>query len=340
MAQAEGKRGYDRGQAHGTRKIILEATAATALVGGALFGAYELLQSGLLKGGSDAPDSPPIPTSTGDMPSQTASTATEVLTDTPSPTEAPTPSIGFGTNPDGSISFRTETGEVLNVPAIDGLTAKLEDGKAVYRAIDGNPYGLNPEDYAGEFKPNVTTEQEQTGGIVLDSTVVSKMINDKLDTIPEQRDKWIVPLPLDITNLTPDQNVYIGFNKSNPVGVQVCKISFDGVLPATNIIPDSSGLRILNGNTFGWSYLDSLRSIDPYTATIVPGKEMHYLTIAGGLQGFNANQDLTSSFGAEVALSSSSIFVYLAASADWIDMDGSKILKTDNSPIFLAADPA
>lgn len=330
--------------------IILKTTATivggAATVGGVI-GGMDVLSIGPFADSS--PDQGNHENLPGGMPSATAM-ATQII-ESPTPTEVPTvaptpeptPALGYHQGKDGTLTYATEKGEVLNVPQIEGLKAELKtenaQQKVVYTALEQNPYGMSAEQYAGEFKPNVNVEQKQTGGVVLKAPVVLKLIDDKLAIIPEQKDKWIITLPVDITAANTVDHILISFTKDNPVAGQVCKVSFNGSFPVVNIIPSSTSLEVLNGDqytTYGGMYIDEERSA--FNDKIISGKEMSYLTVAGDMN-FPQDGNMPSHFGDLVTTAQSPVVIYLAAANEWRNADENKILDvgTNKTPVFLAA---
>jgi hypothetical protein len=129
---------------------------------------------------SPAPTGPPSPT-----PPATSATMrpSPSATPTASPTATPTPVPSGFVQAESGIVWNAGNGEQLAVPTIPGLTATLADGKAIYVANSGNPYGLKSQAYAGEFKPNLVLEQpegteRQTGVAVLVGPVAGKLTRE------------------------------------------------------------------------------------------------------------------------------------------------------------------
>ncbi len=315
------------------------------LAGGAVAaGALTVTGVGCGDEGPTASTNPPGTTTSFARPS--IDNATPTVSPTPEPTASPepTPSIGYNQTEDGII-YGTEAGEVLNVPQIEGLRAQLEDSetgkKPVYRAIEGNPYGLSPEDYAGEYKPNVWLETQQTGGVVLKAPVVLKLINDKLTN---ETEKWTVPLPVDIRGYgNKDKNVSISFSTGyGNYQFPMVKVLFEGNLPLVNIIPNTGQVDVLANTYYGWLYSngDGTRLRAP-----VPGNEMGYIVVAGSMEGFTENAFLQSSFGDKVSDVSTSVNVTINGRDNntWksFDINPSKVLSVMNNtsevPVFLAS---
>ncbi|MBI2031844.1 MAG: hypothetical protein HYT08_04500 [Candidatus Levybacteria bacterium] len=330
--------------------IVLKTTAAiaggAAVVGGAV-GGMDALNVGPFAGSS--PDQGTHDALPDGMPSTTA-TATQI-TESPTPitTAEPTPSLGYHEGTDG-ISFTTEKGEVLNVPQIDGLKASLqtaEDGqqKVIYTALEQNPYGMSPEEYAGEYKPNVDYNLKQTGAVVLRSPVTSKLIENKLNISEE---KWAVALPLDIRNYDrTDYNIAVVFSKGyGDYEFPMVKIVFGGELSLTNIIPGSQTVKVLANGYYKWLYYigGGVR-----TKPIVPGNEMDYITVTGPLIGFTDNgREINAAFGDVIANTNSPINVTVQGidsdnnGFKAFSIDQTKILSVESNageqvPVFLAS---
>lgn len=329
---------YDRGQKN-TKwpKRLLYAGAAVVGIGGTVAGGLAV-KSALDSEGTNGPDTNPNPNLVGNSPTPSATTVTEVPTPSAEPTPEATPISGYITNPDGSISYRTETGAELNVPTIDGLSVKLEDTKdgqkVVYSANADNPYGLSPEAYAGEFKPNVVVEENQTGGVVLKPPVVLKLLNDKLATIPNQTDKWAFPLPLDVTNT--EANIYLALKEGyGDYKVPIAELSFTSKipLPVTNILTQAEEISVISNTYYKNIYIDSFRLVEPNTDYIIAGQDIRYITV-GGFLGRTGN--LNSSFGDKIGDAGGKVAVSVNSALEWRDVDANRILTALNSPIFLA----
>lgn len=276
------------------------------------------------------------------------STATASPTATLSPTETPRPKAGFESN-DQNIVYRTDKQEILNVPQIEGLktellSAKDNKEKIIYKTLETNKYGLEANIYAGEYISNVKMtgedgKEKQTGGVVLTALVVRQLINEKLATIPNQRDRWITVLPVDPRGLDKNDNVSVKFEKA-AIGKLIATMRFQGKAPLVNNFPGSTQLRIMAGGTYGGGYLDPIRLMDPYADKIFPGKEMQYFTVAGNLEGFSENTTIKSSFGEKVGLGGSLVIVGHSAAYETDDTTADKILSIGGIPVFLAANGA
>ena len=285
---------------------------------------------------SSSPASAPIPS--------IAPSASPTTTAAPTPTPTPSPiPVGYSTGADGSLTYTTTTGAALKVPVIPGLVAGLADGKVTYTALASNPYGLKMGAYAGQFAPDVTVGSAPTGGVVLEGAVVAKLITDRLAAIPAQKDKWVIPLPVDIRGtkstvaVTTDNG---GFPDWKPTPRVL--VSFAGSAPLVNPRPQNEGYRIVLSDQAAETWL----FCDPYLVLrlnggIVPGHEMSFVVTYG-----TDKTDISSqiehgesvSVGYKVAeiWSNASIVIgtnvggYLAIGAD-------KLLNVAQVPVFIAA---
>jgi len=139
--------------------------------------------------------------------------------------------------------------------------------------------------------------------------VVLAELNQQLAKIPEQDDRWLIPLPVDIRGL---EGVSITYGKDE-VEVPVVKVIYPGSAPLVNIIPEADELRVSKTFFGDWLYYDHMRLIEPYTDPIYPGLEMRYLTVRGNFLGFRENITLPTTFGAKIGEARKPIYVAMAA---------------------------
>lgn len=318
-------------------KLLAAALVGTIATGGIVI--YEASKDN----GNVAPS--PIPSGTIFESASPSTKPTAEITLAPTLTPEPTPipiDVGYSQNPDGSINYVNETGEVLNVPQIPGLKAELQDTKVVYIALAENPYGLSENQYAGAYRPNVTMEQSdkteaQTGGVVLKAPVVNKLIKDKLASIPNLENKWTVVLPIDITNMNDTSTINI--SNIHEVGffpITGVSVRFEGQLPAVNIIPGATELVFLKDEvTNGFDYLDITDRID--FEHIVPGEAMLYTIVQGNFPDITERTELKSKFGDRVTTVDSFANIFISGAFEAEDVNTSRILYIDNTPIFVAS---
>lgn len=119
----------------------------------------------------------PIDQETPTLPPATA-TPTEVIP-TPTPTVEATP-----------------TPEVVQAPQIEGLSSVFAEGKWTYTGLEGNAYGLEVGEYAGETI-NYTLNNEAALGVVLTPEVVRVLMEEANTPEAISAGEWKIPFPLD-----------------------------------------------------------------------------------------------------------------------------------------------
>jgi hypothetical protein len=291
--------------------------------------------------GSAATASPSSTATAQPSPTATATPSPSPVPATPSPTAVPTAApTGYETQPDGTIYWYTDSGDREAVPAIDGLTAEVQGGKTLYTAKAGNSFGLKAGAYAGAFIRYVKVEDKQTGGVVLEPQVVNKLIQDKLATIPNQADKWVAPIPLNITDATADTDVAISFASDVRTNhLEVATVHFRTTLEVTDIVPGTSGIEIWTNMYYGNTYLTEFS--DTHRDGIALGAEMSYLFVSGNFEGALPSMatPVTTSFGSSICKATGSIVVALVGSGtDGRDLTPDKALYVPNAdvPVFVA----
>jgi hypothetical protein len=331
------------------REVVFRALEKGSTPVKALTLGFALLTADVACGGAPATPTPIVVEQNPDATKTPVITIKPTEKATPSPTEAPTlVTAGFTQNADGGITWKgpdKSGGEVdLGVPAIDGLQAVLKDGKVTYEAQAGNKYGLEAGAYAGEYQPYVSVEGKLTGGDVLEPQVVSQLIKDKLATISNPADKWIAPVPLNITDATADTDLNITFTKGYHVegmpDIGIASISFAGELPVTSI-EQHSQVIVTADSFYGWAYFDPEKNpLSSISAT----NPITDLMVAGSFEGFTAQTTVKAAFGETVCTATGPIIVTLQAGMEWRDLTSDDMLYVtgpDGSdiPVFVAHNP-
>ena len=165
-------------------------------------------------------------------------------TPTPTPTATPTPS------PTPTPEVITAEQQLAEAPEISGLSKEIENGKVVYKAVEGNEYGIEAGEFAGEYNANVSVEGSRVGGVILEPEVITKIMGDKSEIIP----------PLDITGVTAE----IGLNIVNTVDEaateylgkehQTLLIEFNGQLEFINPFVEGNQFNTLDEFVFNMTY--------------------------------------------------------------------------------------
>ena len=147
---------------------------------------------------------------------------TETTETTPAPTET-TVETTAPTETDVNV-------ELAEAPEISGLSKEIEDGKVVYKAVEGNEYGIEAGEFAGEYNANVSVEGSRVGGVILEPEVITKIMGDKSEIIP----------PLDITGVTAETGLNIvnttdlAYTEFFSKNYQTVMIEFNGQLELIN----------------------------------------------------------------------------------------------------------
>ena len=276
----------------------------------------------------------PEPTNTPTRIPEPTPEPTKVL---PTPTVEVKPAFGYKLSKEGGFVYTTEKGEIINLPQIPGLKQELQNKgeKVVYVSEKINPYGLEEKKYAGEFSPSVITSGERTGGLALTSPVVLKLIEQKLATIPDQKDKWTIPLPLDIRNLALGKDVSLSFvNGYQNYPAPLLIVSYETELPLVNMIPNSQQLNISKSIFSGyWQIYDPILRVEPYTNRIVSGKEMSYILILSSINGPNK---IDCKFGDRLGEVSNKIIIGYGIVNDFREVT-KRVFTVGQVPVFIAA---
>lgn len=243
-----------------TRKIAEIAVAGSILLSGA--GCAETRTADISNN---------IPTSTSE--NVTTSGTTKLVTSevivTPQETTAPEatdpkvtvkPATTVGTSAETQYVTQAPTETTINAelaaaPEISGLSKEIQDRKVVYKAVEGNEYGIEVGKFAGEYNPNVSIEGAEVGAVALEPSVVDKILTDELAKIPEGENKMKVIIPLDITEVTKET----GFNIKDTIETGLSEylgkeshimiVEFNNPLTFINPYIDKNKLNTVDGFT-------------------------------------------------------------------------------------------
>jgi hypothetical protein len=272
---------------------------------------------------------------------------------TPSDAPSPSPSTPQSPRPAGfvlvgkSYVYQAGDGTSVPMPAIAGLRAALVDGRAFYYALTANSYGLKTGVYAGEFVPNVATQQAngssaQTGGVVLVGRVVTRLLSDRLAqvAVPEQR--WAVALPVDIRDSKkPIEVGFDGFGLHGWSDTPRVVVRFSGSLPVTNIIPDNAGYHVLVEplGVTTWQVIDPTR-LTLSSAKLDPAHVMNELLVYGTGAASVQNDFLFNrpvGIGRPMLNASDEVSVSLVVRGSRADLGPDRILAVGDVPVFVAS---
>ena len=253
----------------------------------------------------------------------------------------------------GSTTFYyAADGTVMPVPTVAGLKVGINAGKAEYRAVQSNPYGLGVGAYAGEFRPLVAAGQidgssAQTGGLVLVPGVVNRLISDELASTKPDVPRWVVALPVDIR--TSAGSVAVSYDQYGQIGSSSAprvEIRYSGSLPVVEAVPNNGGYHVLvEGVTAtDWQIIDPVRlslpadKIDPALAMnqlVVYGSGVP--TSGGNLIRRDIGHDGKVRVGQVMLSAASSVSISLVVAGSHADLGPDKVLMVGDVPVFVAS---
>ena len=171
------------------------------------------------------------------LPPASAGTSAETIS-TPAVTSTPAPG-STASMPEASLPG-TPTPEVYidqqqleAAPEIAGLSKDYRYGEVIYKADDGNGYGIEAGQFAGVYHPNVFVEGEKIGCVYLIPLAAEKILNDQLEAIPAEELKLKILLPVE-----GDKRINISFEE-NYEDAKMIVINTDENADVYNICPDS-----------------------------------------------------------------------------------------------------
>jgi hypothetical protein len=253
----------------------------------------------------------------------------------------------------GSTTFYyAADGTVMPVPTVAGLRVGINAGKAEYRAVQSNPYGLGAGAYAGEFRPLVAAGQidgssAQTGGLVLVPGVVARLISDQLASTKPDVPRWVVALPVDIRTSAGSVSVsYDQFGQIGSSNAPRVEIRYSGSLPVVEAVPSNGGYHVLvEGVTAtDWQIIDPVRLSLP-ADKIDPALAMNQLVVYGSGVPTSAGKLIRRDIGhdgkvrvGQVMLSAaSSVSISLVVAESHADLGPDKVLMVGTVPVFVAS---
>jgi hypothetical protein len=263
--------------------------------------------------------------SSTDVPSPTASpsataTTAPTATPSPSPTETAVPS-GFEQTRGGWLWHGVDASGAaitLTVPDLAeyGLQPRLSGEKLIYVDAKGT--------YRGEYQPYLSVENHQTGGLSLQPTIVSQMIQQKLSAIAKPSDRFVVPIPLDIRQATVTTGLEVegtvGYGKLN---VGLISIGFAGTLPVTNFLPGTTEARVVIDSIYGYAYYNHKRG------SLEANPESNLFAM-GPFEGFTDNTTVNAPFGSKVCDAKGRIVLSIQHAMAWRDLRVSNLLTVEN----------
>ena len=293
MSHAEGLRGNPNFQGklpsvpekhrHTARNVFLGTIGAAVITAGITVGInlYNENSNSIRTNPNSIGDETgsPAPSQSAELPGVIIPTSTPEATPTPTVTPEPTPIATPEATPVATPEALSPIEQKMQLaPDIEGFTKQIQTINGLERVTYVDKEG----NYIGEYKKEVTFEGKETGGIALIPSVAEKMLTDQLSKLPEG-DQWLVPLPLDISDMKTEDNVAIYWGDGylgSPSDV-FFSIKTPEPVSVTDIVPGKnnfySGTIPLNGYTLTATDLIQLKKND---TEMINGEEMKYLQIS------------------------------------------------------------
>ena len=289
----------------------------------------------------------PTPGRQTEVPTGQTTQSPGISSPSPTATSTPTPRPAGFTVVGGFIVYYTADGTAVPVPPIPGLRSSVVGAKAFYYALAGNRYNLKIGSYAGEFRPEVTLQQEdgstaQTGGAVVVGPVAGRLIADRLAALSGTGAPWVVALPVDIRSSNQRVDVtFDGFGMHGWSDTPRVVVRFTGELPVVNVIPGNFGYHVLveQLGVTAWQAMDPLRlTLSPNA--LDPNHLMNELLIYGSgtpSTGRDILVDRRVEVGRTMLTAADEVSVSLVVRGSRSDMAPDRVLQIGDVPVFVAS---
>jgi hypothetical protein len=228
-----------------------------------------------------------------------------------------------------------------SAPDIEGAEKRVADidsvRRIVYTALPDNPYGLAAGLLLGEYKHEVYLGDQRTGGIALAAPVAQRYLQKALDALPAQQERWLLTLPVDLTDCRSLRPVRIDLSAKplidRPYYIRISAEKEQ--LGVVNILNDQQQVVIDEFKMFGLHYIISQRSNK--SLGIIAGEEMAFLFVIVRFQEL-PRTDVTYSFGDRLGTTQEPVLAGLTSvRGPFRKHTYDCILKIDGCPVFLMA---
>ncbi|MEI6577965.1 MAG: hypothetical protein WCN92_00725 [Eubacteriales bacterium] len=234
------------------------------------------------------------------------------------------------------ITMTVEPKTEISIQEKFDLAPDLEGTKKVIKKINDYERVTYERDgvYIGEYKNEVYFEGTEVGGVALIPTVVEQLLNDGLSNIPEGQDKWMVFVPADITEFkNSETKVSIKIIDLTSFKDFVLKIDFNETISISNPVIDTEShgvhntliLEAFTDTPFGIGINTDYDDVPTQKGINVFGDFKFKEKIFGKII----------PFGEKMTEANNSIRVIIESNVTTAVIDKSRILRIDNSPIFV-----
>lgn len=278
-------------------------------------------------------------TTAGISPAATTSEDTGRVSPEPSP--AATPTVTAKPVPTSQTGETDIEEKITAAPEIEGAekSAQMinELQRVVYLALPDNPYGLAVGTLIGEYKHEVFLGEEQTGGVALAAPVVQAYLERALEAIPAQQERWLLTLPMDLTDCRSLRPVVIDLSAKPLIDrPYYIRISAENEqVGVVNILGPEHPVVIDPFNFLDLYYVISERSLN--SMRVIEGEEMAFLFVIVKFH-TRLQPDAGFTFGDRVGTTTEPILAGLTSVRGPMRVhDFDCILKIDGCPVFLMA---
>ncbi len=176
-------------------------------------------------------------TTTADVTSTDAPTAatTSAAASEPSSTAESMPAAALTPAPTPEAAADQQL--LADAPEMTGLRKEFQDGEVIYRALDGNEYGIGVGEFAGEYSPNVFVNGAKSGCVSFVPPAAEKILDDQLAQISDDQLKLKILVPV-AGNQDSNSRIDISFLEDSTDHTYMLINSADD-MNVYNICPDS-----------------------------------------------------------------------------------------------------
>ncbi len=252
----------------------------------------------------------------------------------PEPSAEPSPVTSLPTEstlPADEQEARDLAVKLRQAPTLSGVKKLIRARNGLKRVVyerDGQ--------YIGEYKAEVTFDGETTGGVALKAAEVRKILTASLKKLPANK-RWLIPLPVDISDLQTLTSVDISLNCDifgiyEPIAF---KISFGSqAVSVSNILPKQT--KVLERVFTSQDYSQVYSLINDQHNHVITGREMEFFNVFFSRLTRGSVNRQTLSLGDCLGVTSRPVYVDMSSNAARsVRQSYAKILKINACPVFV-----
>jgi hypothetical protein len=267
---------------------------------------------------------------------ETSSQMTAVSSSTPSPQPENTALPSNPGNFTASLAEKLAAApDIEGAVKVTGMVNGLE--RVLYQAKPDNPYGLPAQASLGEYKYEVLLGETRTGGVALAAPAAGRYLQQALDSLPSGQPRWLLTLPLDLTDCRSLRPVRIDLSAepfiNRPYYVRIAAENEE--LGVVNILNQQQAVEIGSFNMYDRSYVISKTSLN--SMRIIEGQEMAFLFVIVKFAQ-SPKADSVNAYGDRIGLTTEPVLAGLSSVRGPLRVhDYDCILKISGCPVFLMA---